>query len=761
MKITLTLCILIAVQTLLAQFTESQVREIIKNSSEKELVFHSSRFLQENFFHFADLATSRLLEISPENPNYNFRKGLILVSTKGKEEDIIKHFSKCTKKIQKNYDAYSKSEDAVPVDVFYYLGVALHRMEQLDSAIENYKKFISLSSSKSQLIVEAAIRISQCEVAKKNISSPTNFQPKNLGNILNSEFSESKAEISADGKKLFITSGRPWPDNSDDKSKDPFLYTFKKDVYSSFKDVNNQWTAPLKFSFSTPDLNECFSNVSIDERIITLNNDLAGVGDVFHTLFENNLFSNPKPSHITEVNTIERWESDFTESMDGKLRFFVSDRATGKGKRDIYFSELTGANWSIPQNIASINSESDEISPFIGLDNKTLYFSSNGNESMGGFDIFVSHRDQSGEWSSPINLGYPLNSVADDYSFTQSANGQDNVFVSSRNGGNGKEDLYEISKSPVLIEKTAFLNGRIVSKNKKVIPENTYVLVKCLNCEDKSEKKLLARVSDGFFGMKLEKCREYELSYYYDNLSKNPFSEKFNTNCEQPFEEVNKKVLLDDDNRVIVPILAYEVTLTILDKMRSFPIKNAAVLINENNKNRSLTTDNNGQIQMKLSEDFIFGDELNLNIKVSKVGYESADKSISKKLEYNQSVFESISLLNLKQVDSISIYFASNEHIISEESKKILIRVVNKLKKNPKLQIQINSYADVTGSDEYNTYISKKRAVETSTILESLGVKPEQIYSLEGFGEVKISTESGKIGPDLSIFRRSDIIFFE
>jgi len=446
-----------------AQITEAEVKSMIKNASEKELVIHSSQFLQENFYHFADLATSRLLEISPENPNYNYRKGFILISKEDNPKEAIKYLSKCTKKIQKNFDAYSKSEDAVPADVFFHLGRAYHLEEKIDLAVENYSKFIELSHPKSELIADAKIRLAQCEVARKLMKSPNKNAPKNLGQNINSTFSENRAIISLDGKKLFVSSGRPWSNNSNDNSKDVFFYNYKNDVYSSTKLTDVSWSTLLKYPFNSAEINEDASFVSNDERLIFLNNESSGKGDIFSTNFSNNQFQTLKSLGFSGINTTNRWESDYTESIDGTLRFFVSDKM-GK-KRDLYFSELVNGNWSEPQNLTQINTESDEVSPFISFDNKRLFFSSNSKESMGGFDLFVSERNENGEWQTPKNLGFPINSVGEDYSFSQNASGTHSVFISTRKESMGKQDVFEITESNSVVN-SAFLNGKILSQKK-------------------------------------------------------------------------------------------------------------------------------------------------------------------------------------------------------------------------------------------------------------------------------------------------------
>jgi len=157
MKKIISLLMFLPILGLQAQFTESEVKNMINQASEKELVVNCSRFLQENHFYFADLVTNRLLEINPESPNYNYRKGFIVLGMSRDESSAIKHLTKATKdsKILKNFDMYSISDDAVPIDAYYHLGRSYHLDEQFEKAVENYKKFLDLTSRESELIPEA------------------------------------------------------------------------------------------------------------------------------------------------------------------------------------------------------------------------------------------------------------------------------------------------------------------------------------------------------------------------------------------------------------------------------------------------------------------------------------------------------------------------------------------------------------------------------------------------------------------------------
>ncbi|MFM8243910.1 MAG: hypothetical protein ACKN86_13995, partial [Crocinitomicaceae bacterium] len=157
-----------------AQMTEEELTKVITEANEQELVVHNSRMLQENFFYYADKIASRLLEINPESANYNYRKGFILLEMHTEFEKAIKYLNKATGLIDKNFDMYSSREQAAPPDVFYHLGRAYHLNEQYDLAVVNYNLFLEKTAKQSELILEAQLRIKQCDVAQKQTAKPTN-----------------------------------------------------------------------------------------------------------------------------------------------------------------------------------------------------------------------------------------------------------------------------------------------------------------------------------------------------------------------------------------------------------------------------------------------------------------------------------------------------------------------------------------------------------------------------------------------------------
>ena len=144
---------------------------------------------------------------------------------------------------------------------------------------------------------------------------------------------------------------------------------------------------------------------------------------------------------LGEIVNDPAWDSQPCLSLDGKELFFASRR---NGNADLYhcYRDENG-NWSEPENLGPvINSKGTEMAPFIHPDGKTLYFSSDTHTGMGGYDLFVSRRNEKGEWSTPVNLGYPINTSGDEINFIVAADGHTALISSIREGGFGGYDIY-------------------------------------------------------------------------------------------------------------------------------------------------------------------------------------------------------------------------------------------------------------------------------------------------------------------------------
>lgn len=725
----------------ISQFSEAEVKNLISQASEKELVIECSRMLQENFFHYADLITDKLLKINPESANYKYRKGFIELTMRQDYLKAIVLFSAASGSTDKNYDMYSTKESAVPADIFYHLGRAYHLNEEFNKAVENYNNFLDITSEDSELITNAEKRIHQCSVAQNLMASPKDVVVENLGDSINTEYADFSSNISLDGRALYFTSRRPWEKGESNSFKDPMLNHYPEDIYQSELTESDQWKRPNRMSMCKPNFNEASVSVSIDERRVYTYNDKKGLGDIYFSDLKNGSFTPIAPVSKTGVNTETRWETHYTVSPDGNMVFFVSDKESGFGKRDLYFMENKDGKWTEPKNMGgTINSKWDEDAPFMGLDNNVLYFSSNDSISMGEFDIFMSVRDENGIWSAPVNMGYPINSVGDDLFYTHTADGKKAYLTSFRKGGKGEKDVYRINIDNQVMN-VALLNGEIIHSQNKEIPEDSYIEITCLSCEDKSKSILKPRIRDGVFLSKLEKCTDYQLAYYYNEQTTNPYTDNFSTNCDLAYQEIYKRVLLDEENQVIIPFFDYNLEGIVADRKSGDLIPNAKVVFSNGGEEiELLMTDSTGAFISGLVDKKMFGFELDYTVTVSAEGYLLASYELNTSLA-TDSLISLTYMLDKKEIGTdlgpFMIYYNFDKFDIRDDAKVELDKVVKVMNENPEVKIELGSHTDCRGSSSYNLRLSKKRAKSAAGYIAERISNPERISS-NGYGETKL-----------------------
>lgn len=335
-------------------------------------------------------------------------------------------------------------------------------------AYENYLKFGHIKKEETRLVFEK--RLQQCYVADDLMKNPVPFDPKNLGKNINSEFSEYHPSITADGEFIIFTLLAPGDQNScvtQDGNEEEFMISQK---------VNGEWTSrvnpgpPLN-----SDCNEGAANLSPDGRYIFFAAKTREGGyssmDLYFAERRGNGWSTPVPLG-PPINT-DSFESQPSFSSDGKTLFFTSNRPGGYGGMDIWVTTRNDdGSWTTPKNMGDkINTNGDEISPFIHPDNQTLYFCSNGRMGVGGFDFYYSRKDNKGSFEIPSNLGYPINTPYDERSLVISADGKTGYFASTNIEGMGKYDLYmfemPVNARPITVN---YLKGIIRNeKNQKPV----------------------------------------------------------------------------------------------------------------------------------------------------------------------------------------------------------------------------------------------------------------------------------------------------
>jgi outer membrane protein OmpA-like peptidoglycan-associated protein len=338
--------------------------------------------------------------------------------------------------------AYLKDNN-IAGDVHLMLARAYHLNLDFNNAIENYKAYYSSFSVKELEKYDISVDkyIKECKYGQELVNNPVRVIINNLGERVNSEFDDYNPVLHPTLDLLYFTSRR-----SIDK-KDKRLETdnkYKENIFIS-EQAGDLWRKPKVIENKLDSKNnESLLTLSPDGSKIYLYNGEENGGDILVSELKKDSWKSPKA--ISGRILSKDKETTITFSPDGKEMFFVSNQDGSIGGMDIFYSKMDAKEkWTDPINMgAAINTVYDEEAVFWHPKEDKLYFSSQGHNSMGGYDVFVIERDENGMWSNPENLGYPINTPSDDIFFKMDENNKQAYYSSVRDNGYGGKDLYKI-----------------------------------------------------------------------------------------------------------------------------------------------------------------------------------------------------------------------------------------------------------------------------------------------------------------------------
>lgn len=503
--------------------------------------YEANQLMEEKLWTQSINNWKEILEVDPNNANVNYKIGYCYLQTANSKLDALQYLeSAAARKFSKNYDEYDASEKRAPVKALFYLGRAQALNMQLDAAIESFEKLQKALGKKHLMYADATRELEMCQEAKTQMANPRNYIITNVGPVVNGETNEYSPVLSLDESTMFFTSRRLRADTSNSNLRDIDTGEYKEDVFVSFKNEEGVWTEPEVLNLNTNDHDATIS-VSPDGQTLFIYRDKMGDGQVLESALIGETWSEPMLLG-SDINTAA-WETHATVSADGNTLYFVSDRAGGIGKRDIYRCvKLPNGEWSRALNAGTqINTIYDEDAPFLTADGKTLYFASRGHTCMGGFDIFYSKLGEDGEWGAPVNMGYPLNTVDDDVFFVPMADGRRAYYSSSKDGGYGLKDIYLVDMPEINNEtQLAVLKGFIISAEGEELPDDLRILVTNDKSGEVSEYR--PRKRDGGYLAILNPCTSYHIEYYKGKeMIKD---DNINVPCETAFQEIEREVFL-------------------------------------------------------------------------------------------------------------------------------------------------------------------------------------------------------------------------
>lgn len=341
-------------------------------------------------------------------------------------------------------------------DIPYWIGKMYMYNYQFNDAIDMFNTYIAGSGISQENIKDAQKHIQMCLNALEYLNKPKNITFENLGPNINSSANEFLPLISENEDFIIFTS---------DKRYDEDAKTFDENIYISYAEKTG-WSLAKPLSYLNTFDPEKAVGLSPDGKTLYVCGHFANsYSDINVAIKKNNTY---KFDNLNNVFSLlgNKLTTGASITEDGNTIFFSATRNDGYGKNDIYVIRLLpNGQWSKPQNLGEvINTPADEIYPLISPDGKTLYFASNGNKSMGDYDIFVSYYNEiTGEWTQPQNLGYPINSPGPDYNISFTKNKKYAYIASIRKEGLGGLDLYRISFNDIDAPVTV-IKGYIYSK---------------------------------------------------------------------------------------------------------------------------------------------------------------------------------------------------------------------------------------------------------------------------------------------------------
>jgi len=430
-------------------------------------------------------------------------------------------------------------------DIDYYLAKAYHINYKFDEALNSYQNFINakrikISSEDEAFIADSKVGIMNCKNGKELLSKKANAEIKNIGIPINTDEIEGVPVISADESILIFTyvgkksKGGLLNDMLKVDNTDGFYH---EDIFMSNRVNDSTWGAPQDIESLNTNGNDAAIAISPDGQLLfSFVSDSKNPGDLYVSSLSGNDWSSPVKLN-SNINSDE-WEGSCSITADGKYLYFASERPGGFGGKDLYVSEKENGDWGIAKNLGPIiNTKYNEDAPFIHPDGITLFFSSEGHKSIGGYDIMYSIRNEN-TWIEPMSMGIPLNTTEDDRYYVINANGNLGYFSSNRggNGGKGKQDIYTVTPGilgdkPIL----ALLKGSVFVDDKPA--EAKIELIKKLTNE--TSGPYFSNSITGKFLIALSPGSSYKLKISINGLE--PTEEEIDVEKLEKFVEIKKE----------------------------------------------------------------------------------------------------------------------------------------------------------------------------------------------------------------------------
>lgn len=670
-----------------------------------------------------------------------------------------------------------QNSNVIPVSAYYDLGEIYLKDENIKKAIETFNKFKEFTNkADKKSLAEADRALERCNNALVFMSIPRDTKVTKMSNIINSQYTEYNPVVSADESVMAFTALRP--NTGKTRSGDKFI----EEVYISYNN-SGTWSEPKVIPIAS-EYNVGTAGISADgQRMLIFMGGVNDPGSLFVIERSGESWSRPSVFAST-INTPRYIESTASITPDGKTVYFASDRLGGQGGMDIYKVEKkTDGSWTNPVNLGpEINTKDNEDAPFIHPDQRTLFFTSDGYNTMGGRDIFKS-QFVDGKWTRPENMGYPINTTANDNYFTLIADGTRGYFSSDRKGGAGGQDIYYIDMPeesrniPLTMIKGKILNA----ETGKPLPTKIYVI------DNETDRKLdfvyNPDPETGNYLIILPPARNYDVIIESDGFL--PYTLNINIPNQSYFyelyQQINLKTIKQFDvvvgQEVQVKNAFYDTNQGVKSDLRKTHeaelVKTGDVDVYDMMIDLMAASDQEGidylvgLIEMKNPVEGVNFNELdNSKIEVATRTYyydESDESKFEQKKVEGKTIFslptfmvteEAKKQRNEKKISNydhsvlnklVKVYFDAGKSDLKDQYHADLNGILDILKKYPDLGMEISGFASSEGSEEFNRDISNKRAIAVLDYINHRGIVRRRIIA-KGYGATKDQSQSKEEG---------------
>jgi len=410
------------------------VPSVAQDESGEELFYDGEFFYtQEEDYEEAAYLFRQLLQKEPDNAHAKYLLGMCYLNILGQEHQAIPWFREATDKISTRFKANRYLEKRAPHHTWFYLAEAYRITNQLDEALEALDAFQSLKDFEKnynlRITEEARAAIERAKIIK---DAPLEVVTRCFEEPINTSRDDYSGVISGNEEMM------AWVRSQ----------AFYEAVMMSTK-TDGEWTVPVNITPQIRSDGDLFPTaLSTDGSTLLLVKRTGSGSDIWYSRYDGMVWS-PAIPLPGEVNT--RWDEDHASfDPEGTRIYFSSDQRGTSGGLDIWYSEQQDdGSWGEPVNMGKdINTEYDETSAYISPDKSRFIFSSKGHFTMGGYDIFRCEKEEDGNWSKPVNIGFPINTTGDNTFYVPLENGLSGIYSRYTLEGVGGQDLWFVQIVP-------------------------------------------------------------------------------------------------------------------------------------------------------------------------------------------------------------------------------------------------------------------------------------------------------------------------